>query len=132
MYRILTRTFTLLLLAAFAPLASALDREPFTPERFAELQNQNEVILVDVYADWCPTCAKQKAVLESYRKAYPDNRFYLLGVNFDRDKAHVSALRAPRQSTLLLFNGTEQYWYSVAETREEVIFAELNKVFSKR
>ncbi len=35
-----------------------LEKEPFTEERFEELQKAGEVILVDVFADWCPTCVK--------------------------------------------------------------------------
>lgn len=137
MQSILQRTAALLLLFASASLATALDnvaleKEPFSEQRFAELQRDNAVILVDVYADWCSTCAKQQAVLAAYRQANPDNQFHILEVNFDQDKEQVKALRAPRQSTLLLYNGTEQYWYSVAEIREAVIFAELDKVFSKR
>jgi len=36
-------------------------------------------------------------------------------------------LRAPRQSTLLLYKGETQFWYSVAETREDVIFEAINR-----
>jgi thioredoxin 1 len=71
---------------ALAGNAFALEKEPFSPERFAALQEAGEVVLVDVFADWCSTCKK-------------------------------------------LYSGDKQFWYSVAETRPEVIGAELDKAF---
>lgn len=52
---------------------------------------------------------------------------HILEVNFDQDKAAVKRFRAPRQSTLLLYRGEEQLWFSVAETRQEAIFAAINQ-----
>jgi thioredoxin 1 len=128
------KKLALILFAAFALVsqAMALDKEPFSEARFAQLQSEGKVVLVDVYADWCPTCKKQQAALQAYRDANPDKVFHILEVDFDNDKAQVSALRAPRQSTLLLFKGGKQFWFSVAETRPEVIAAELNKAFAAK
>jgi len=110
--------------------ALALDKEPFSAERFAALQAAGEVILVDVYATWCSTCKKQQEALAAYRAANPDKTLHILEVDFDRDKEQVRAFRAPRQSTLLLYKGEQQYWFSVAETRPNVIAAELDKAFA--
>ncbi|BFM08669.1 thioredoxin family protein [Halioxenophilus aromaticivorans] len=108
----------------------ASHKEPFTQARFEQLQQAGEVILIDIYASWCPTCAKQQAVLETYKKANPDKTFYTLVVDYDKQKPVVSALRAPRQSTLLLYKGSQQHWYSVAETRAEVITEQLDKTIA--
>jgi thioredoxin 1 len=110
-----------------AAQAAALDKEPFSSERLAELQAEGALVLVDVFATWCPTCALQQKVLEKYVEAHPDVDLRVLVVDFDNDRAAVRALRAPRQSTLLLFKGEQQFWFSVAETREEVIFAAINR-----
>ena len=116
----------LLLVFAFNPV-QALDKTTFSQEAFEELQAAGAVVLIDVYAAWCPTCAKQRAALEQYQAANPDKEFYVLEVDFDRDKDVVRQFRAPRQSTLLLYKGREQFWFSVAETRPEVIAAEIDK-----
>lgn len=125
-----------MLSAALVVLASAsamaLEKEPYTPERFQALQAAGELILIDVFADWCPTCARQQQVLEKYVAEHPDVDLKVLVVDFDADRHHVRALRAPRQSTLLLFRGEEQYWYSVAETREDVIFDAINRAAESR
>ena len=105
----------------------ALDKEPFEQARFDELRANGELVLVDVFADWCSTCAKQQEILSDYVQKHPDVDLHILEVNYDTNKKVVRQLRAPRQSTLLLYVGEEQYWYSVAETDAEVIFNNLNR-----
>jgi len=107
--------------------AHAVEKEAFTQERFDELQAAGEVVLVDVYATWCPTCAKQQKAIAAYADENPDSKFFVLIVDFDDNKDIVRQFRAPRQSTLLLYKGNEQVWFSVAESRQEVIAAELDK-----
>jgi len=119
-----------ILLMGFASHAFALEKEPFSNARFEELQASGEVVLVDVYATWCSTCAKQKIALEKYRAANPDKKFHILEVDYDKDKDAVRQFRAPRQATLLLYKGNQQFWYSVAESRYEVIAAEIDKAFN--
>ena len=128
--KLLRRTLITLLALAPLSLAWASSKEPFTQERFDQLQSAGEVVLIDVYATWCPTCAKQQAVLEAYKKANPDKNLHTLVVDYDKQKDVVKAFRAPRQSTLLLFKGAKQHWFSVAETREQVIAEALDKTFS--
>ncbi|MGE0337568.1 MAG: thioredoxin domain-containing protein [Gammaproteobacteria bacterium] len=91
--------------------------EPFTQARFEALQGANALILVDVHANWCPTCKKQGAALDAYEAAHPDVTLHRLVVDFDTQKDWVKHFKAPRQSTLILYRGTAQRWFSVAETR---------------
>jgi len=105
----------------------AQEKESFTPERFAELQAQGALILIDVFADWCPTCAQQQKILADFQAESPDVPLHILQINFDDQKQYVTHFRAPRQSTLILYRGEEQIWFSVAETRAGVIVAELTK-----
>jgi len=101
--------------------------ESFTQARFEALQSEGALVLVDVAASWCPTCAKQKAVLERYRAERPNVDLHILRVDFDDQKNWVKHFKAPRQSTLLLFRGAEQVWFAVAETRAEVIFRAIDE-----
>lgn len=105
----------------------ALEKEPFSLERFETLQSQGEVVLIDIFATWCSTCAKQQKVLKSYLNEHPQADFHILEIDFDKDKKWVKQFRAPRQSTLILYRGDEKLWYSVAETRRDVIFQEINQ-----
>jgi thioredoxin 1 len=125
----------LLALALGTGTAAAQDahtKAPFTPERFAALQGQDALVLLDVFATWCPTCAQQQKVLAEYREQHPDVQLHTLTIDFDDQKEFVRQYGAPRQSTLILYRGTERIWFSVAETRPGVIFAELNKAAQTR
>lgn len=107
--------------------AQDLSKERFSPERLEALQAAGELVLIDVFADWCPTCAQQQVILADYLEEHPSVELHILEIDFDDEKEWVRRVRAPRQSTLILYRGEEQFWYSVAETRRDVIFAELNK-----
>tara|TARA_R110002072_G_scaffold136124_3_gene278327 strand:- start:32148 stop:32552 length:405 start_codon:yes stop_codon:yes gene_type:complete len=124
----LARTlFATVMLFILSVPAMALEKEKFTMERFEALQQEGAVIMVDIFATWCPTCARQQEVIAEYRANNPDKVFHILEVDFDSQKEWVRHFRAPRQSTILLYAGEEQFWYSVAETRPEVIAAEIDK-----
>lgn len=124
------RMATALVLLIMSGVSLALDKQPFDAERFAQLQQAGEVVLVDVFAPWCPTCKRQQALLAQWAEANPAQKLHVLVVDFDNDKANVTRFKAPRQSTLVLFQGATQQWFSVAETRYEVIEAALDEAFA--
>jgi thioredoxin 1 len=70
--RLLSAVFVALALGAGT--AAAQEHEVFTAERFAALQAEGAIILLDVYADWCPTCAQQQKILADYRERHPEAR----------------------------------------------------------
>lgn len=125
-----SRLFLLFLILFGFNFAHSFEKEKFNLERFETLQKAGEVVLVDVYATWCSTCKKQQTAINSYRENNPDKMFYVLEVDFDSQKEFVKQFRAPRQSTLLIYKGDRQFWFSVAETRPEVIASELDKAIN--
>ena len=112
------------LLLTAVPLA-AQSKEAFTEARFAALQAEGALILVNVHADWCPTCQAQQEVLSAFPESFPNTELSILTVDFDNQKDWVRHFGAPRQSTLILFLGEERVWFSVGETREEEIFTQI-------
>ncbi|WP_444937727.1 thioredoxin domain-containing protein [Microbulbifer sp. JMSA002] len=122
--KVFHRTLFLVILLLSMPFASAgepFSEEPFSEERFKELQAAKQPVLIDVRADWCPTCKKQGTILAQFQEDNPQCGLTILNVNFDKQKEWVKHFRAPRQSTLLLYRGDKQVWFSVAETRADVI-----------
>ena len=134
----LARTAALAALAASAlafatgAAAAAQGQEDFTPERFEELQARDALILIDVFADWCPVCAMQQEVLSTLREEHPDVPLFILTVDFDEQKEWVRHFGAPRQSTLILYRGPERLWFSVAETRADRIVGEILRAAEQR
>lgn len=100
-------------------------REPFSPERFQTLQQQDATILIEISADWCSICAIQKRILNNFREDHPEVEWYQLVIDFDRDKQWVTEFRAPRQSTLLLYRGEQRLWFSVAEVSPDTIYKKI-------
>ena len=120
------RSLLLVILAFSSSTLVAAERQPFTPERFEALQAENALVLLDVWAKWCPTCARQEKILARYLEQRPQSGLQILVINFDEQKEWVRHFRAPRQSTFLLYRGDEQLWFSVAETDPDEIFSRLD------
>lgn len=116
-----------LLSLALSSTAFAFAPEHMNQTKLMQLQNKNKLILIDVYAPWCGTCTTQSDIIDDYLKKHPHTKLHIFRVDFDKDKQWVKAFRAPRQSTLILFKGKKQVWFSVGETSPEVIQAELKK-----
>ena len=83
---------------------------------FMMAQKKGKTIVVDVYADWCPTCRAQAPILEELRQERQSSDVLFVKVNFDDEKAFLRANRIPRQSTVLVFKGMDEVARSIAET----------------
>ncbi|CAA0097045.1 Uncharacterised protein [BD1-7 clade bacterium] len=125
---ILALVATLILLTA---PAHAVEKMPYSPEAFAKAQEAGVPVLIDVYADWCPTCERQQIILNRYMRENPDSPLKIMVIDYDKNKDWVKAFRAPRQSTLYLYKDNEQRWFAVAPTSSRVIYAAIEKVIGE-
>jgi len=116
-------------LVAAAPLAPlwASTAVPFSAEAFKAAQASGSPILVEIHADWCPTCKAQNPILD---RLTADARFKdlkVFRVDFDAMKPVVKQFGAQMQSTLIVFKGSAEQGRSVGDTREASIAALLDK-----
>ena len=119
---------TLTLLVGMSAMAA--ETKPFDQATFEQLQASNKPILIDVYADWCPTC-KQQAPILSELMARPEFKDYtVLKVNFDTQKDVRRTLRVAEQSTLIVYRGKREVARTIGDTSMESIAATLRKAFS--
>lgn len=88
----------------------------YAASTFTQAQQSGKLIVVDVHADWCPTCRAQEPILDELRKDKRLADAVFIRVNFDDDKAFLRAHRVPRQSTILVFDGKKEVARSIAET----------------
>jgi len=112
-------------LVSFFPKSHA--GTPFDPQALAAAQATGKPVLVEVFADWCSTCAQQRAVLSQLlgQPAYKD--YQVLTVDFDKQKEALKLLRVRDRSTLIVYKGKEEKGRSTWETDSESIAALLNK-----
>ncbi|AWV07920.1 thioredoxin family protein [Marilutibacter maris] len=123
--RSLSLTAGALLLAlatAFAAFSAGADDRadflPYSAARLAALQAEGRPVLVDVHADWCPTCRRQGPILARLL-AEPELAGYAaLKLDWDDQRDAARELGAPRQSTLFVFKDGNKLGMSVAETDE--------------
>ena len=115
-----------LCLVAASPVFAA-DNAPFTRDAFQAAQAAGDPILVETFARWCPTCKAQRPILENLEDAPKFAKLKVFRVDFDSQKDVVRALKATRQSTLIVFKGEAETGRSVGETDAAAIAALLDK-----
>ena len=96
--------------------ASTAGWQIYDEASFMMAQKKGKTIVVDVYADWCPTCRAQAPILDELRSERASDDVLFVKVDFDEEKAFLRAHRIPRQSTVLVFKGMNEAARSVAET----------------
>ncbi len=90
--------------------------QTYDAAEFTMAQGKGKTIVVDVYADWCPTCRAQAPILDELRAEKSGANVKFVKVNFDDEKAFLRKHRIPRQSTVLVFKGEKEVARTIAET----------------
>ncbi|MBV1700648.1 MAG: thioredoxin family protein [Hyphomicrobiales bacterium] len=103
-------------LLAPATLAAAVGPVPFNRAAFLAAQKADKPILVQIHADWCPTCAAQKPILSKLEAQADYADFVVFNVDFDKQKAIVRSFKANMQSTLIVYKGNKEVARSVGST----------------
>jgi thioredoxin len=100
---------------------------PFSEAAFKAAQASGSPILVEIHADWCPTCKAQSPILDKLTADPKFKQLKIFRVDFDAMKAVVRQFGAQTQSTLIVFKGGAERGRSVGDTREASISALLDK-----
>jgi thioredoxin 1 len=110
----------------FAP-AWANTTVPFSEQAFKAAQASGGPILVEIHADWCPTCKAQRPILDKLTAEPKFKDLKIFRVDFDAMKPVVKQFGAQMQSTLIVFKGSLEQGRSVGDTGEASISALLDK-----
>lgn len=125
----MSKLFKPLLSLAIATLftlpLSAQAGQVYDSKAFAVAQDAGKSILVDVTAPWCPTCAKQKPILQGLEASHP--AMVVFDVDFDSAKDVLKQFHVSSQSTLIVFKGKAEMGRSTGETDPAAIAALLAK-----
>jgi thioredoxin 1 len=100
---------------------------PFSAEAFKAAQASGSPILVEIHADWCPTCKAQTPILDKLTADPKFKDLKVFRVDFDAMKPVVRQFGAQMQSTLIVFKGSAEQGRSVGDTKQASIAALLDK-----
>lgn len=96
---------------AFSAISTAAIAAPIQKYSNAALQaaqRAGKPVLVDVHADWCPTCRRQAPTIEAISRDPAFAKLVILKLDFDAQVAERTALGVRKQSTLIAFNGRNE------------------------
>ena len=91
--------------------------EVFEAGAFAAAQAEGHPILVDITASWCPTCRRQGEIIGSLLENGGFADLVIFEVDWDEQRAIARGFGAPRQSTLIVYDGTQETGRVVAAVR---------------
>ncbi len=95
-------------------------------QKFESLNKKGGHILVHVHADWCPTCIRQKRILQKLDQS----QFDLIQIDFDKDKSFLGKHQITQQSMLISFNNGQEVKRKFGISKEEDIKTFIEESFS--
>ena len=110
-----------------APLAQSAPIQPFTMAALHAAQAQGRPILVDAYADWCPTCRAQAPTIAALSSDPAFGKLIILRLDYDKQSAEKRSLNIRMQSTLIAFKGATETGRLVGVTDPAQIRALANR-----
>lgn len=119
---IVRRLLLVLAVAVALPsAASAAEFRAFDQAAFAAAQSAGRPILVEVAADWCPTCRAQAPIIRETATDPAFANMVVFRIDFDRQRDAWRGLGARRQSTLIAYAGARETDRAVGVTDQRRI-----------
>lgn len=100
--------------------------QDYSVDSFAAAQAEGGLVMVDVYASWCPTCLAQHKVLDDLLSDPAYQNIKAFRVDFDDDISFISTHRVQAQSTIIMFNGSQELSRTIGSTSEQAIRSQLD------
>ena len=116
-------SFVLTLLLALFSVAASAGETPFVQTQYDQLLAAGKPVIVDFYADWCPTCKAQKPVVAEVLRNPKLKDVTLFLANYDQEAALKKALRITQQSTFVVFKDGKEVARSTGQTAKDEIEA---------
>jgi len=99
----------------------------YSNDQFLALTKAGHTVVVDVHADWCPTCLRQQPALKQLVAQPPFQSYDVLVVNYDQQTDALKKFNVSQQSTLLVFKGEKEMGRATGITDSKAISALLDK-----
>lgn len=123
-------SFVAFALLLVAPLAVSAADEGFDRQAFEKAQAEGKPIVLEFHAPWCPTCRKQKPVLQEILARDDFSRVVHLVADYDTSSDLKNELAVRQQGTVIIFQGSEERSRSIGVTDKEELEAEIAKALN--
>lgn len=125
MTSLLRRCAAFLLLVAGTAHAGSVS--PYSAEACNAALAAGKPVVLEVHADWCPTCRAQAPIVQSLVKTPKYDAFTVFVVDYDQQKDVRKQFNVARQSTLIVFSQGKEVTRSTGDTAVEAIAAQFDK-----
>ena len=120
------RSFSILA-ALFLALTAWAGEQPYDKAAFEKALAEGKPVIVDFFADWCPTCKAQKPHVQSLLSDPTMKEVTLFIADYDKEKDLKKSLRVTQQSTFVVFKGGKEAGRSTGQTKKEDLAALFGK-----
>lgn len=94
-------------------------------ERFNEIINGDQPVLVDFYATWCGPCKAMAPTIESLGKELA-GKARVLKIDVDKNEAAANQYRIQSVPTLIIFKKGEVVWRAAGVVDRSVLLQQIN------
>ncbi len=119
--RSITLGLTLAGFFASSNLVNSVEFKKFTQAAFEQAKKSGNPVLVEVHADWCPTCKAQKPAVQEIGNADKFKNLIVLEADFDTQKDVLKPLNVQIQSTLIMYKGLNETGRSAGDSNKKSI-----------
>ncbi|WP_147678739.1 thioredoxin [Algibacter pacificus] len=86
--------------------------------KFSELINQDNLVLVDFYAEWCGPCKMMNPILKDVKSVLKD-RVSIIKIDVDKNQGIAAKYQVRGVPTMLLFKSGKQVWRQSGMLKKE-------------
>ena len=99
----------------------------FDRASFDKLVADGKPVVVNFYADWCPTCKAQQVSVTALANDPRLKDLTIFKADYDKEKELKKLLRVSSQSTFVVFKAGKEVERSTGQTKKEAIDALFSK-----
>jgi thioredoxin 1 len=96
-----------------------------TQAEFEKLINQNQLVLVDYYAEWCMPCKKMKPALEEISNEMK-GKVEIIRINVDQNQELTNSLNIQAIPVLQLYKQNKKVWENTGYIEKPEIIRQIN------
>ncbi len=100
---------------------------PFTLQAFHRAVAAGGPVIIQLHADWCPTCAAQAPIIAALLAEPKRRDVTFFAADFDKETALKKQLKITQQSTFVVYKGGKEVTRSTGQTQREAIEATFDK-----